>query len=210
MGLFYDAFNVNALKEAEVDGQQIEDNTQTQDYTDDTQSQDNNPQDSTPDEPNDENPQSDDNDDDGYEPTDYTDDNSEGSDDEPTDNNASDNTEEAEVNDIKKQEEELLSNLTPEQLDIKHKELKDQFSSMFDIINSTIERIGDAAVNVDNINTIEYVSNKLSELKDMIIDYMKSVYSTKSYIENSINYNRFLATLNGINKILEEIIKKED
>jgi hypothetical protein len=44
----------------------------------------------------------------------------------------------------------------------------------------------------------------------MLVDYMNNVYQGKSYIENSINYNRFLAVLNGINKILEEVEKKQD
>jgi hypothetical protein len=41
----------------------------------------------------------------------------------------------------------------------------------------------------------------------MVADYMNNVYSTKSYMENAINYNKFLATLTGINDILVEIDK---
>ena len=101
-------------------------------------------------------------------------------------------------------------NLTPEQLDIKHKELKDQYGRMYDMIMSLIDRIGDVSPSEENIGTMQYVSKTLSTLKDMIIDYISKVYQTKSYIENSINYGRFLAQLNGINKILEEMNSKNE
>ena len=114
------------------------------------------------------------------------------------------------VDDLKHQEEELYNELTPEQLDIKHKELKTQYLNMYDAVVAIIDRIGDINVAEQNIGTVEYVSNTLASLKDMLTDYMNDVYKTKSYIENSINYNRFLAILNGINKILEEMNSKND
>lgn len=114
------------------------------------------------------------------------------------------------VDDLKHQEEELYNELTPEQLDIKHKELKTQYLNMYDNVIAIIDRIGDINVAEQNIGTVEYVSNTLASLKDMLTDYVNDVYRTKSYIENSINYNRFLAILNGINKILEEMNSKND
>ena len=114
------------------------------------------------------------------------------------------------VDDLKRQEEELYNELTPEQLDIKHKELKTLYLNMYDVIISIIDRVGDINVAEENMGTVEYVSNTLSSLKDMLSDYVNDVYKTKSYIENSINYNRFLAILNGISKILEEMNSKND
>ena len=81
---------------------------------------------------------------------------------------------------------------------------------MYDAVIAIIDRIGDINVAEQNIGTVEYVSNTLASLKDMLTDYVNDVYKTKSYIENSINYNRFLAILNGINKILEEMNSKND
>lgn len=114
------------------------------------------------------------------------------------------------VDGIKKKEEEILANLTPEELDIKHKELKTQFLAMFDTTTELIERINNISLDPEDIPVVEYASNNLSVLRTMLKDYMDSVYKTKSYTENYVNYNRFLATLNGINKILEEINKNED
>lgn len=114
------------------------------------------------------------------------------------------------IDDIKKKEEDILANLTPEELDIKHKELKTQFLVMFDTTTDLIERINNISLDPEDIPIVEYASNSLARLRIMLVDYMESVYRTKSYTENYVNYNRFLATLNGINKILEEINKNED
>lgn len=221
MGFFFNNV-IKPLKEAEVDGQPAEETAeQPADYTAEEGSGDNQPAETQTDTEtpaddagqNSEPPQ----DDQGGEepPMDYTDMDSgaegeEGTDD--TGEGSSDSTPEEDqpVDEIKQQEEELYANLTPEQLDIKHKELKSQFLAMYDMIVSVLDRIGDVSIAEENIGIMEYVSNNLSRLKDMITDYMNSVYKTKSYTENSVNYNRFLAVLNGITKILEEMNKKED
>ena len=153
--------------------------------------------------------------------TDYTDMNFDGNDsgddsgsDNSDDNNSSgdsndssggDDNSEEKVDDIKKQEEELYNNLTPEQLDIKHKELKRNYLALYELINTIIEKISAANISEENVSIIEFASNNLVNLKDMVIDYMENVYKTKSYIENSIIYNRYLATLTAINKMLEEM-----
>lgn len=192
----------NLLNEAEVDGQVVGEEDVPADYTSEGEPPYNQPTDQPP--ADTEPPTSSD-----EPPVDYT----EGMDDggAPADNGAppsDDGT--SVVDDLKNQEEELYNELTPEQLDIKHKELKTQYLNMYDSVIAIIDRIGDINVAERNIGTVEYVSNTLSSLKDMLTDYVNDVYKTKSYIENSINYNRFLAILNGINKILEEMNSKND
>lgn len=130
-----------------------------------------------------------------------SDDSSEDSNDSGDDNNEN----EEEVDEIKKAEEDILSNLSNEQLDIKHKELKNRYLDMYDMTSDIIDRISSITVTEDKTFVIDYVSTTLSNLRDMIVDYINDVYKTKSYTENLMNYNRFLASLNGINKILEEI-----
>ena len=152
--------------------------------------------------------------DDGEETTDYTQ-GDEGDQDQP-DNQQQDapsggtEGQDSAVDDFKRQEEELYNSLTPEQLDIKHKELKDQFLNMFDMTVNIIERIGEVSISEEKIKVLEYISSELASIKDMLSDYIANVYKTKSYIENSITYNRFLTTLNALNKVLEEISEKDD
>lgn len=122
-----------------------------------------------------------------------------------SDSSGGDDNSDEKVDDIKKQEEELYNNLTPEQLDIKHKELKRNYLALYELINAIIEKISAANLSEENVSIIEFASNNLVKLKDMIIDYMENVYKTKSYIENSIIYNRYLATLTAINNMLKEM-----
>lgn len=136
-------------------------------------------------------------------------DDSDSSDDDSSGSSESTNDDE-EVDENKKTEEEIFSNLTHDQLDIKHKELKNQYLNLYDMTTEIIDRISSIAISEDITFVIDYVSTTLSNLRDMVVDYINDVYKTKSYTENLINYNRFLATLNGINKILEEINKTSE
>lgn len=222
MGYFLQKFGINIFNEAEVDNQDMDDpNNQSSDYTAednntdnqavDQQAQDANNQ--TTDEPQVQDQTNDMTSEEGT--TDYSAEDAAAGD-EPFDGENQEappqdgGEEEQPVDDIKQQEEELYNNLTPDQLDIRHKELKTQFLNMYDITTSIIDKIGDANTNEDNIGVVEYISDNLSRLRTMLIDYIENVYAGKSYIENSINYNRFLAVLNGINKLLEELDKKQD
>lgn len=225
MGYFLEKFGIkmSTIREAEADGQDMSDpNDQTNDYgaeenpapeqqITDAENQNNTEEQN----PNNDQQASEEPPMDGEEPPmDYNDADmnmgaEEGTDgEEPPPQNSE---EEQPVNDIKRQEEDIYNNanMTPEQLDIKHKELKSQFLAMYDLTSSIIDRIGDASINEENIAVVEFISENLSRLRTMLTDYIDSVYAGKSYIENAITFNRFLATLNGINKMLEQIEKKE-
>ena len=105
-------------------------------------------------------------------------------------------------------ESEIFKDLTQDQIDIKHQELKTNFGKIYDTTSSLIDRLNDIPTNDTYMASINFVSNQLADLRQMVTDYMNNVYSTKSYMENSINYNKFLMTLKGINDILEEIYKE--
>ena len=216
-----------AINEAEVDGvQQAQEGEASEDYTatEDTTAKDTQPAEgeaNTEEQPAEDNAGTEDQG--GDDSTDYTedigdlggDDSMSGDDTGDTSSDTDSDTstgsdEEAKIDELKKQEEELYSNLTPEQLDLRHKELKEQYLSMYDLIVSILDRINEASVDEEKVEIVKYISDTLENLKKMIVDYMKYSYKMKSYIENSINYNRFLAVLNGMNKILEEMNKTED
>lgn len=230
MGLLFDyTKSMKPVTEAEVDGESMDNDAQATDYTNDASSNDQQPpaedgvNNQTAEENNDQgnqDPNPEYQDQYNNQPTDYTDQPDDEGDIPPEENGnnndqgnqgGGDNQQsEEEVDDLKAKEEELYANLTPDQLDIKHKELKGQFLSMFDMVSELVERIGNTGTNEENIKIVEYISNNLINLKDMISDYVNDVYQTKSYIENSIMYNRFLAALNAINKLLEEIQVKDN
>lgn len=224
MPLISDYYRLNGFfNEAEVDGQEIQDqDAPPADYTltgdegaasaeqPTPQEGQNPPAESQPPEEGAQSPEEGGGEVPAEEPTDYTAATGEEPSTEEGGGEAPSPEEEAPVDELKTQEEEMYSNLTPEQLDVKHKELKTRFLDMYDMTTELVDRIGDVVVTEENIGVIEYVSKNLNNLRTMLSDYVSSIYSTKSYIENSINYNRFLAVLNGINKMLEQIPEKEE
>lgn len=194
------------FKEADIDGNNQDDASTTNDYTDDSENDmeqntvEAEPQTNDNQEDTDNAPDDTSNADDEY--TDYTEDDDvqsqEGSE-------VGEDAEETPVDDIKRQEEEMYSNMSPEQLDIMHRELKSRFIDIYNICTNTIERLSAVHVSEDNVSTLEYISRTLSTTKDMIVDYIDNIYKSKSYIENNVNYNKYLVIINAVNKMLESI-----
>lgn len=102
-------------------------------------------------------------------------------------------------------ENQLFSDLTPRQIDQKHQELKNNFVKIFDSTGEIIERINNIPTDENFLATTNFVSTQLGDLREYIVDYINNVYSTKSYMENSIVYNRILVILNQINQVLAEL-----
>lgn len=109
------------------------------------------------------------------------------------------------ADDARGMEQELFHDLTPDQIDLKHKELKNKFLDLYTATSNIVDRVNSIPTSDNTVASITFVIKKLAELRKMVADYMNDVYSTKSYMENAINYNRFLSALNGINKILDQI-----
>ena len=141
--------------------------------------------------------------------TEGSDQNTEGSGDPNTEGGEAPPEEENQVtaDDARGMEQELFQDLTPDQIDLKHKELKNKYLELYNSTSNIVDRINELPTSDTTVASITFVAKKLAELRKMIADYMNDVYSTKSYMENAINYNRFLAALSGINKILDKINK---
>ena len=106
---------------------------------------------------------------------------------------------------IKQLEDELFSKFSDTQIAIMTSTLKKNFLKMYDMLDTVIERINDTPKETAYISIIEFVTNKLSDIRDMLDDYLTDSFNTKSYIENEINYKRFCITLKQINAIIAEI-----
>lgn len=106
---------------------------------------------------------------------------------------------------IKQLEDEIFSKFTSDQITIMNKDLKSNFNKLFVNLDDLVDRINDVPKVMDYIDTIEFVSNKLSELRDMLSDYLYNTYDTKSYTENSIAYKRFVILANQIADLIGKI-----
>ena len=125
-----------------------------------------------------------------------------GSDDMGDDSGSSGDGYDQQIQDLDK---DLYADLTEPQMDIRNKELKRNFASLYDMIQDIIERINDISKDTASVKPLEFVSTKLNDLADNVSDYLVYTYSTKSYTENEINYNLFLAAVHQINDVIAKI-----
>lgn len=102
-------------------------------------------------------------------------------------------------------EDDILGDLSDEQMAIKDKELKTNFSNLYDVIIDIEERINNVSKDANMIKPMEFISNKLSDLSTQVSDYLSYTYETKSYTENMVMYRTFLAILEQINTLLDNI-----
>lgn len=140
-------------------------------------------------------------------------DDEEGGDSGDSDSNSDDDSsmdEEPDENDIVRQsEEEMFANLTQAEIDMKHTELKNNFINLYTDTEKIIERVNDIKTSGSSIAIAEYISVTIYNLRDLIYDYMTKLFDRKSYTESAILFNRYLAVLKGIEKLLDTIIENE-
>lgn len=107
-------------------------------------------------------------------------------------------------------ENQIFSDLTPEQLQIRVKELKNNYFELYKSLLPIIDRVNNIPKITKNVKIIEYILTNLNKLQEMIPYYLNNTFDTKTYIENDINYQQYLVVINTINKILKQISSKTD
>lgn len=112
---------------------------------------------------------------------------------------------------LKQLEGELFDQLTDDQKKIKINELKKCFEEMHTRCDTIINMINNVtAPDEDTSRIFEYLNNTLTDLKQYIYDYFTYTFDTKTYLENSAQYHKYIAVLNSLNGVLEEVIKKQE
>lgn len=147
----------------------------------------------------------------GDEPEDYSTTDSDSTDGEETqageeasgeENNVSDTATEDPLKTIDK---DIFSNLTPEQMAIKHEELKRQYLQLYDDTGHVLERLNDLPKSSTTFEIITFICEELSKLRTILVDYLVKTYPLHSYFENLLNYNQYLGVLAGVNQLMDEL-----
>lgn len=89
----------------------------------------------------------------------------------------------------------------------KDNKLKEDFKTLYEAICTLIKRCSLIPNTSDNLKVMKRIILNLTDLKRYIIYYINKSYSSKSYIENSIEFYKYLAIYNGINTIFTDIEK---
>lgn len=105
---------------------------------------------------------------------------------------------------------DIFNSLTAEEQKIKIEELKKMYGELYSSCNDLLEKINLIDQDDDMLDTITRISMTLYSLKQYISDYIITTFSSKSYIENDVNFNRFLSILNSISNITDELANIRD
>ena len=109
----------------------------------------------------------------------------------------------------KEAEEQLYDTLTDEQKRIRTLELKVSFSKLYEESDTIINAINGIPKNNDNIDTIRRLSLNMDKVKKYIVDYLTLNFDYNSYIDNYATSIKFLAIMDTVKKILNELSKQQ-
>ena len=147
-------------------------------------------------------------DDDNFDMDDSTADSGDGTADDMTGDNAGDMSGgEDPDQDLKDAENDIFNGLSDQDKVIKINELKDLYQDLYNRIITLYDKVNDIPKDDELIKVYNFVIDNLSDLKQFVYDYLTNTFDNKTYLENMVNYKKYLSTLNVINGILEEIRK---
>ena len=105
-------------------------------------------------------------------------------------------------------EKDLFKDLSPHQMVIKNTELLRNYIDLYDTIIIIINDVEKIEKTSENIEQLDFVNEKLVELKDIINYTISKTYITRTYVENLTHYKQSLLLLSQINLILKQLIQK--
>lgn len=147
-------------------------------------------------------------DDDNFDMDDNTADNGDGSTDDMSGDNAGDMSGgEDPDQDLKDVENDIFNGLSDQDKVIKINELKDLYQDLYNRIITLYNKVNDIPKDDELIKVYNFIIDNLSDLKQFVYDYLTNTFDNKTYLENMVNYKKYISTLNVINGILEEIRK---
>ena len=100
---------------------------------------------------------------------------------------------------------DVFATLTAEEQKIKIMQLKSQYNDLYTYCDDLLTKMNDMDLEEDTLEVVSKISSDLYSLKDYIRDYMISIFPMRSFIENDIFYNRFVAQLSSIQYIIDQL-----
>ena len=200
MSLFDDIFSSYILEDNmgddNPDNQDNDQNNEpdTDQGTDNADNQDDNQQDND----------NQDQDQDEYQMNDPETDDSENQDDDTADTEGEEDNPSQKLKDIEKS---IFDRLTPEEQKAKTAELKNLYTVTYQKCQSIVDLISSIEKAPEQAKIYDYIVKNLVDLQKYIRDYLETLFDSKTYIENMTTLQKYLAILDTINNVFEEMKK---
>ena len=137
-----------------------------------------------------------------------TDDGGDDSSSDDTNSDSEDTEEEIDPDSLKALDGKLYEDLSPAEQKLKLRHMKQLYTDLFYKCASISEKLNSAFVDDDEATLqIKMAGSMIFNLKQMVSDYFLNIFDSKSYQENDIMFNRYLAILNEV-KLLTDDLKK--
>lgn len=108
---------------------------------------------------------------------------------------------------IEQDEKDVFSDLKPGQLVIQRGELRDKYKMLYSTIVDSLEKINKISHTTYDDTMLDFIVKKLMGMKIAIKDTLIDTFSTRTYVENKIELQRFITTFNRLTNMLTEIYK---
>lgn len=108
---------------------------------------------------------------------------------------------------LKSLEKSIFDQLSPELQQSKTAELKKLYNDTYDKCQSIIDIISTADKQPDQVKIYDYILNSLIDLQKYIKDYLTNIFDSKTYIENMTELQKYLAILDTVNGVFEDMSK---
>ena len=106
---------------------------------------------------------------------------------------------------LKDLEASIFNQLTPQQKGAKTKELKNLYDIAYQKCANLIDLINSSEKAQKQIKVCDFVVNSLTDLQKCIKDYLVNIFDSKTYMENMIEFNKYLTALNTVSNVIAEL-----
>lgn len=108
---------------------------------------------------------------------------------------------------LKDLETVAFAELNEAEKEAKIKELKGIYINIYDKCKTLSDKTNDIKKDDSTIQIIEYINNSLTDLRQYILDYIETIFDSKTYPENIAQVQKYIAVLTSIKTIFAELKK---
>ena len=109
---------------------------------------------------------------------------------------------------LESMEKNLFTDLTPQQLSIKNTELLQNYINLYASLEDVFTNLNKIDKNYQNSRIIDFIADKVIDLKDMVSYIITDVYTARTYVENLVEYKKCLLIFHQISTMCKTISKK--